>query len=530
MRKQTKIAAIVSATALLAIGASMTSFAATGWQEENGTWVYYDRYESMVTNEWAKSGDNWFYLGDNGEMVRDALIESNDNVYYVDANGAMVKNRWVEVDNEETDDESAPTCWYYFQANGKAYKAPTNGNTSFKSINGKSYAFDATGKMLYGWVDGQSTRQTGETAWQNADYYLGDANDGARVTGAWRQVAVVDSGAEDPDQNYWFYFQANGKKVEGTGEKLKQKTINGKKYGFNEFGKMVYEWEVVATRNDANSTKVENYAYFSDPEDGAKKVKGWFKVVPSENINKEAADDDAEKWYYANGRGDLYRNAIKSVNGKKYLFNDKGEMVTGLVHLTFATGGSLTNIDALDYDKLEAKTKIGVRGITDNKTGIYYFVDNGDMQTGNQTVSKDGESFNFKFRTSGSNKGVGINGKDRDAYYVNGKKVQADPDLVYGIYKVNSSNNQIVEEAKAEILQKADIKKYKGLREGLPQTDKHEELEYIGSKTSFNAERGFDYVVINTNGSIIKSGTRKDGNEHRLHIKSGKLMGVYTVQ
>ena len=77
MRKQTKIAAVVSAAALLALGASMTSFAATGWQEENGTWVYYDRSGNQVTNTWAKSGDNWFYLNDNGEMAVDTLIEDD---------------------------------------------------------------------------------------------------------------------------------------------------------------------------------------------------------------------------------------------------------------------------------------------------------------------------------------------------------------------------------------------------------------------------------------------------------------------
>ncbi|KMW17320.1 hypothetical protein HMPREF9472_03230, partial [Enterocloster bolteae WAL-14578] len=43
MRKQTKLVAVLSTAALLAIGASMTSFAATGWAEEDGTWVYYNR-------------------------------------------------------------------------------------------------------------------------------------------------------------------------------------------------------------------------------------------------------------------------------------------------------------------------------------------------------------------------------------------------------------------------------------------------------------------------------------------------------
>ena len=68
MKKQTKLVAVLSTAALLAIGASMTSFAATGWAEEDGTWVYYDRNGDKVTDKWAKSGNNWYYLDSNGEM------------------------------------------------------------------------------------------------------------------------------------------------------------------------------------------------------------------------------------------------------------------------------------------------------------------------------------------------------------------------------------------------------------------------------------------------------------------------------
>ena len=122
MRKQTKIAAIVSAAALLAIGASMTSFAATGWQEEDGSWVYYNRSGEQVSDEWEKSGSNWFYLDDDGTMATDKLIEYNDNYYYVDVNGAMVTNQWVAIDNEDAGEEDQPDVWwYYFQGNGKAY-------------------------------------------------------------------------------------------------------------------------------------------------------------------------------------------------------------------------------------------------------------------------------------------------------------------------------------------------------------------------------------------------------------------------
>ena len=89
MRKQTKLVAVLSTAALLAIGASMTSFAATGWAEEDGTWVYYNRDGERATDQWKKSGNNWYWLDSNGEMAIDQLIEDGDNYYYVDINGVM---------------------------------------------------------------------------------------------------------------------------------------------------------------------------------------------------------------------------------------------------------------------------------------------------------------------------------------------------------------------------------------------------------------------------------------------------------
>ena len=50
MRKQTKLVAVLSAAALLAVGASMTSFA--GWEkDEDGIWHYYDSDDEMVEDQ-----------------------------------------------------------------------------------------------------------------------------------------------------------------------------------------------------------------------------------------------------------------------------------------------------------------------------------------------------------------------------------------------------------------------------------------------------------------------------------------------
>ena len=199
MRKQTKLVAVLSTAALLAIGASMTSFAATGWQEEDGTWVYYDNDEERVTETWKRSGNNWFWLDDNGEMAVDQLIEDDEDYYYVNESGAMVSNQWVAIENEDAGEEDEPDVyWYYFQSNGKAYKRSDSASedvVAAKTINGKKYSFDTEGRMLYGWVSG-GERQTGDDAWKNADYYFGDENDGAMAQ-RWTILTVVDDEAAE---------------------------------------------------------------------------------------------------------------------------------------------------------------------------------------------------------------------------------------------------------------------------------------------------------------------------------------------
>ena len=55
MRKQTKIAAVVSAAALLALGASITSFAAAKgtWMMVDGEWYCYDKNGEAYENKFS---------------------------------------------------------------------------------------------------------------------------------------------------------------------------------------------------------------------------------------------------------------------------------------------------------------------------------------------------------------------------------------------------------------------------------------------------------------------------------------------
>ena len=113
----------------------------------------------------------------------DTLIEDGDNYYYVDVNGVMAANQWVAIDNEEAGQDDEPEhYWYYFQANGKAYKQGDNSDVALKTINGKKYAFDDEGKMLYGWVAADNAERVDDTdgdAFKEGDYYFGGEDDGA---------------------------------------------------------------------------------------------------------------------------------------------------------------------------------------------------------------------------------------------------------------------------------------------------------------------------------------------------------------
>jgi len=536
MRKQTKIAALISAAAVLSVGGAMTAFAATGWQQENGTWVYYNRNEEKVTEQWQKSGDYWYYLDDNGEMAVDSLIDDNDDTYYVDVNGVMVTNRWVAVDNENAGDENEPNqWWYYFGANGKAYKRndSASGDVSLKTINGKKYTFNTDGKMQYGWVkDGET--QHDDNAWQDSQYYFGDENDGSMAEG-WREIAIRDDQATDaqPGDNYWdedqtrwFYFKASGKKEKDqTG-----KTINGRKYGFDEYGRMNAGWVTQATTSNTSvkdggkqgiATYSNSFMNYSTPEDGARYTKGWFKVTPGYYLQKDKYEDGSDYWYYSDGNGKLVTNQIKTINGKKYAFDNYGRMISGFVVLQMQQTGTAYSqkdiVDKLDdenrYDTADNYTRFVQANDSLFRSGelrAYYFgsSDDGSMKTGKQSVDLDGEKLTFEFEKNGSKKGAGLIGMNDHKLYIGGKLTTADSDNKIEVVVLNSNNQLITKSSVADALASYSTSATQHFKS-------NGDLDYTEYKFN-NLPTGAKAYVVNTTGAMVKSGTKKDGDDYKV--------------
>ena len=506
-------AAVLAAFSIMIL--PVRSYAADqGWKMEGSQWVYLDANGDKVTSTFKSSGGEWFYLDEDGTLVKDQLIEHNGNYYYLDVNGVMKKNNWVELPCSD-DDDYGDTAWYYLQASGKACVSCK------KEINGQTYLFDDQGRVLYGWViqDDDSTysmadKSDDSTQWKEAQYYCGVKDDGAMVRGQWRRLHVYDpnpSGTkQDPGYNdYWFYFNTNGKKYRNDDDEKSyvQKNVGGYKYAFADDGHMLSEW----VDEDGKSDSVK---YFSDPSSGARVSRGWFKVVPSEKVdakNSESGNNEAQ-WYYADSQGNLYTNDIKNIGGKRYLFDRTGAMRTGLYYIAYS-GDTISEIHEIETVEVMGDEMASLDTYTlpdseyipesrSDRSGIYYFAPpadlDGAMKTGSLDVNVDTETIRFRFTTSGSNKGAGINGREESSYYINGRMLKADADNRFDIYSCTFTDGGKVESIEerctpGEVIDGAD---------------------------------DADYCVISATGTIVKSGTKKDAEGYKLTVKGYALVKV----
>ena len=460
MRKQTKLVAVLSAAALLAMGASMTSFAA-GWEKDDaGVWHYYDKDDEMVTGEWRKDGAKWFYLDDDGDMLTDAWV---DDEYYVGADGAMLVNQWAKTiaDEDVSDPDEDGEHWYYFGSKGKK-------TTEDKKINGKTYYFNEDGEMQDGWYE-----EDGDI------YYLNGEDEGWRAQSQWLWLAkpdddddlICDDNCGICDEEGWYYFGSNGKLYRDA----KKKKVNGKYYYFNEHGQMLYEWinnaKVKVGSNaslDGNvatpgEAKIDDMLYMNQVEEGWR-ADGWYEIDGSEDVG---TDNDTDWYYFSDGEAKkaggtdfagvidddntfIYRAKIKvkESNNKYFCFDEKGRMQTGLQYIR-STGG------------------------------FYYFDENGYMKTGKVSgVEEDNDDFTYYFNTKNGRNGEGVTGVKDNYLYFNGTRLEADDD--YRLFYVGGKTYLVNNKGK---IQKSKTKKYdiEGLGEEITLTFSGDSVKTISA-------------------------------------------------
>ena len=546
MTKQTKIGVILAAAAVLSVSvASLVS--ARGWVQAGGNWQYLNNDNEPVTSTIQASGNSKFYLDENGYMVRDYFLENddNDNTYYFGSNGAMVTNTWVAIDSsivEDQQDYVPDVYWYYFGSSGKAVKGSAN-NPKKSTINGNKYMFNEYGQMLTGWIDPEGKTvdpDEEDNPFATAQYYAGGDNDGVLRSG-W--VTYYDGYSSDAEEDNWktdltniyFYFNpSNNKKVGYDAANYETKTINNRKYVFSSEGIMMSGFDWYDQYGNAADEKAK---YYSDADDGHLVKRGWVYAVPSKYIDSKKNNDDEEKYMYFENSGDIVKDQIKKINGKHYVFNQKGIMETGLViwdanqSVDDGNGNGVsfvTTVD-LDYATGEQITKAGIFRTGSNNTSDYkkiswdrtnltnitnitttaspslvlhYFGDDGARKTGTNNIELSDDSWTFVSNGSGD-KGNGAMSKK---YYSFGFLLKANADIKYGLYT----------EAPTLALQKVDT-------------------SFANCLADNNANDGSlaGFVVLTTAGSKQKGNktAKKDGDDQYWMIDkdTNYLTGIWTV-
>lgn len=181
------ISCLLAALTACSLAAAPVS-AASAWTFKEGSW-YHLNQQSQPDTGWIWD-DGWYWAGSDGKM-QTGWVRDN-GWYHMDSSGRMQTgwvwdNGWYHLGQDGRMDTGWlwDNGWYWLDAYGKAAQ------NSFVTLDGKTYAFDTSGRMRTGWIsqDGkwyyfQSGGQMHHGLLELADgtYYLGA--DGSMTVGA----------------------------------------------------------------------------------------------------------------------------------------------------------------------------------------------------------------------------------------------------------------------------------------------------------------------------------------------------------
>ena len=112
-----------------AVKAKVTNQVKNGWQQENGSWYYFNNGQQQ--KGWLQGGKDWYYFNNDGVMQTSWLQGGKDWYYFNPTSGHMQKG-WLQGGND----------WYYFN--------PVSGRMQrgYAYINGVNYNFSNSGRQI----------------------------------------------------------------------------------------------------------------------------------------------------------------------------------------------------------------------------------------------------------------------------------------------------------------------------------------------------------------------------------------------
>ena len=325
-----------------------------------------------------------------------------------------------------------------------------------------------------------------------------------------------------------YYFGSTGKAY----RKSYGKTINGKKYGFDEDGKMLFGYVEADSYNIINDDEdpiLNATYYYGTNEDGARHA-GWLQYTDA-LVDK---DEDYYWFYFNTSNGKKVTAQTKNINGKKYTFDNDG-----IMGFKWATASFGDTTGTAWYGKLEDGALAKNQWIWNKPYGAE------DGATLDSTISDNDDETQRWFRTDASGKLVKgqtkkINSKwyafDEDGVMrtgllrlkkangidwsaaVSGATVSADPDNADMCYDMDTVTGDVIKSVtdadKASALHyfSEDEEKDGSMKTGTLKIElADDEYTFCFTKTTGAAKHGYDSSSkkIYNNGILEKAGDDK---------------------
>ena len=298
--------------------------------------------------KWEFTGEHWKWKEGNGKYATSTWKSIDGVWYYFDANSNMITG-WQQIGG----------IWYYMNSSGAM-------TTGWQKIGGTWYYMNSSGAMQTGWqliggtwyyMNGSGAMQTGWQTIGNQTYYLNES--GAMATG-WKLV-----------ENVWYYFNGSGYLLKG------EQTIAGTKWYLDEnTGALYTGWHYTAGKW---------YYHTSEglKQTGWQKIGGTWYYMNADGVMTTGWQLIGGTWYYMDESGAM-TTGWQQVGGTWYYMDGSGAMQTGWKLLgnhwyyMNGSGAMLTGFQAIGNEK-------------------FYFNASGEMQTGWQFI----DNVWYYFNTSG---------------------------------------------------------------------------------------------------------------------------------
>ena len=298
--------------------------------------------------KWEFTGEHWKWKEGNGTYATSTWKSIDGVWYYFDANSNMTTG-WQKIGG----------IWYYMNSSGAM-------TTGWQQIGGTWYYMNSSGAMQTGWqqiggtwyyMNGSGAMQTGWQTIGNQTYYL---NEGGAMATGWKLV-----------ENVWYYFNGSGYLLKG------EQTIAGTK------------WYL-----DANTGALYTGWHFTDDK--------WYYHT-SEGLKQTGWQFIGGTWYYMNADG-VMTTGWQQIGGTWYYMDESGAMTTGWQQVggtwyyMDGSGAMQTGWKLLGnhwyYMNGSGAMLTGFQAIGNEK---FYFNASGEMQTGWQFI----DNVWYYFNTSG---------------------------------------------------------------------------------------------------------------------------------